>query len=167
MSRHYFYQCAEGHEYSVQGPASPWDESPDVTACPDCGLRQSWHAARYLLDPGKSDANLLHQSGERCENRYDQAFVNVKNRVRAAGEHSMRTADQWTEKERRGYETRKRLAEEKGRSLSRRQDSDMRMVGEVPARLNRKMIQESGDPQYWTRDNCANMKRHGLYWGKR
>lgn len=166
MSTHRFlyFRCESQHETLVTNHGGWTADDIEHMTCKKCGLAAKAERVEDFTLPGTR--SVLHQSGDQCEKRTDQAFVNVAKHLRESSQHSMRTADEWTAKERKGYEERKRLADEKDRSCHRRSDKDMRMVGEVPPRLHRKMIQESGDPQYWSRDNCANMKRHGLYWGR-
>ena len=168
MSRSlYHYRCKGcDYEYVIPGPEGDLASGPDVTACPQCDHEQSWYRSAYQHRRGLASRRTAYTSELRGETAVDQAVINVANHIKSASAHAQATAEQWTDKERKGYAQRKAMAEAKDRSLSRG-DRDARMVGEIPARLERKMREQSGDPQYWTRNNCENMKRHGLYWGKR
>lgn len=90
------------------------------------------------------------------ETRTDQAMVNVVSTFK----HQTKAQRVPRVRKDAGYNWRMEQSQRKAGGEVRQ--GDARLIGEVSPELHHKMIRESGDDKYWSRDPHAALERHGL-----
>jgi len=155
----YLYTCGSGHSFTVS------DGDGDDVACPVCQQVCGWSSARYRHTACEEIRGRAYTSEDVGVDEQAAGALRLASNLRGKAAQALSKAEEWTDKDKRGYNERKAAA--MSRQSSSLKGKDMRAVGEVTPQLYAKRIQESGDPSYWLKDTRNKLAREGLLWGKR
>lgn len=160
--RLYYYRCSSGHAFTCEEP-----QEAMAVPCPQCNVVCGWHRVVYWPTNSRHDDRNITDPGSRspgwkCQDPVEQKFANVARKIKEASQRQMaRREHQWTAKEKRDHQRMRDIAEQQS---SR---SEAKLMADVPTKLYYQRIRESGDPEYWDRNNHENLKREGVWLGRK
>lgn len=156
--RTYLYRCESGHEFGIEVEGSV--ELPTTCQSKPCKAAAKW--VRIIAGDSKlpNRAERVRTSELVGETPKDQAVLNLINRLKRKVKDKERPEAVARVHKDKGYDWRMEQSQRKAGGDVK--NGDARLVGEVSTEFYCKMVRESGDEQYWTRNPIQALERHGL-----